>query len=101
MVVITYRDQSKNDQLTIEFFVYNPETRKFDTYGWDSDDRPKEVPTRDIRLIGCIKEVSGGKLEGRNAGGRLKGTYDPRTNETRDASGRLIGKQSTFNSHYV
>lgn len=51
-----------------------------------------ELRDRNGRLIGRIREISGGKLEGRDAGGRLKGTYDPRTNETRDATGRLIAK---------
>ena len=43
------------------------------------------------RLIGRIK-MSGSKYEGRDASGRLKGTYNPKTNETRDRSGRLVGK---------
>lgn len=42
------------------------------------------------RLVGKVLQA-GTKLEGRDASGRLKGTYDPRTNETRDASGRLVG----------
>jgi hypothetical protein len=44
------------------------------------------------RLLGKIREQNNGKYEGRDAAGRLKGTYDPRSNETRDASGRLVGK---------
>jgi hypothetical protein len=52
----------------------------------------QELRDRNGKLIGRIREISGGKLEGRDASGRLKGTYDPRTNETRDAAGRLIGK---------
>jgi hypothetical protein len=51
-----------------------------------------ELRDRNSRLIGKIKQLSNGKLEGRNASDRLKGTYDPNTDETRDQSGRLVGK---------
>lgn len=44
------------------------------------------------RPVGKVKVLSNGKLEGRDANGRLKGTYDPRSNETRDSNGRLVGK---------
>ena len=44
------------------------------------------------RLLGKIKELSSGKHEARNAKGSFCGTYDPKTNETRDARGRLVGK---------
>jgi hypothetical protein len=44
------------------------------------------------RIVGKIKTLSNGKLEGRDANGRLKGTYDPRSNETRDSNGRVVGK---------
>jgi len=44
------------------------------------------------RLIGKIKQLSNGKLEGRDAAGRLRGTYDPKADQTRDAAGRLVGK---------
>ena len=43
------------------------------------------------RLLGRIREV-GRKLEIRDASNRLKGWYDPGTNQTRDASNRLVGK---------
>ena len=49
------------------------------------------------RLIGKIKP-SGSKYEGRDAIGRLKGTYDPKSNETRDSSGRLVGKGNLLSS---
>lgn len=52
----------------------------------------QELRDRGGKLIGKIKTLSGGKLEGRDAGGRLKGKYDPKTDQTRDAGGRLIGK---------
>ncbi len=44
------------------------------------------------RLLGRIVARSNGVLEGRDALSRSKGTYDPRTNETRDTFGRLIGR---------
>ena len=44
------------------------------------------------RILGKIRQLSNGKLEGRDASNRIKGTYDPRTNETRDASNRVVGK---------
>ena len=44
------------------------------------------------KLLGRIKTRADGKMEGRDAIGRLKGTYDPKTNETRDPVGRIVGK---------
>lgn len=44
------------------------------------------------RLLGKIREKSGGDLELRDASNRLKGKYDAKTNTTRDASNRLVGK---------
>lgn len=44
------------------------------------------------RTIGKIKTIANGRLEGRDANGRLKGTYDPKANETRDSNGRVVGK---------
>ena len=43
------------------------------------------------RLLGTIDQ-SGSRHEGRDASYRLKGYYDPKTNETRDASNRLVAK---------
>ncbi len=43
------------------------------------------------RLIGRIKETAG-KQEIRNAQGKLLGRYDPKSNITRDAAGRRVGK---------
>lgn len=43
------------------------------------------------RPIGTITTTSG-KLEGRDANGRLKGTYDPKTDQTRDSNGRVVGR---------
>jgi len=51
-----------------------------------------ELRDRHGRLLGKIKEQYNGKLEGRDAHGRFKGTYDPNTDQTRDEHGRLVGK---------
>jgi hypothetical protein len=48
------------------------------------------------RYLGKIQELSGGVLEGRDASGRLKGRYYPKSNETHDASGKLVGKGNTL-----
>jgi hypothetical protein len=52
----------------------------------------QELRDKSNKLLGKIKQLSNGKLEGRDASNRLKGTYDPKSNETRDSSNRLIGK---------
>jgi hypothetical protein len=52
----------------------------------------QELRDSSNRLLGKITTLSNGKLELRNAASVLKGTYDPKTNETRDASSRLVGK---------
>ena len=44
------------------------------------------------RPIGTIITTSNGKLEGRDANGRLKGTYDPKSDQTRDCNGRVVGR---------
>ena len=51
----------------------------------------QEVRDRSNRLLGWRQE-NGNRIEGRDAGGMLRGWYDPRQNETRDACGRLVGK---------
>jgi hypothetical protein len=44
------------------------------------------------RTIGTITTTSNGRFEGRDANGRLKGTYDPKWDQTRDSNGRVVGK---------
>ena len=44
------------------------------------------------RLIGTIKTRSDGKLEIRDEKNSLKGSYDPKSNNTRDHTNRLVGK---------
>lgn len=52
----------------------------------------QELRDKSNRLLGKIKTLSNGKLELRDASNRLKGTYDPKTNDTRDPSNRLVAK---------
>lgn len=51
----------------------------------------QDIRDRTGRLLGWRQE-SGNRIEGRNAGGMLRRWFDPRQNETRDASGRLVSK---------
>ena len=44
------------------------------------------------RPIGTITTTPAGKLEGRDVNGRFKGSYDPRTDQTRDSNGRVVGR---------
>lgn len=52
----------------------------------------RELRDRMNRLIGTISAKANGQFEGRDYMGRLKGTYDPQRDETRDVMGRLVGK---------
>lgn len=52
----------------------------------------QELRDKTGRLLGRIKTRSDGKLELRDRTGSLKGTYNPKNNETRDKTGRLVGK---------
>lgn len=52
----------------------------------------QELRDKNGRLLGKVRLRSGGKWEGRDASGRLKGTYDPQRRETRDEHGTLVGK---------
>lgn len=52
----------------------------------------QELRDRTNRLLGTIKQRSDGKFEGRDRVNHVVGTYDPKTNETRDSSNRLVGK---------
>jgi hypothetical protein len=55
----------------------------------------QDLRDRGGKLIGRINEVAGTKLEGRDAAGRLKGTYN---SKTRDAAGRLVGNGNQLSS---
>lgn len=50
------------------------------------------------RLLGRLRRRFDGKIELRNPVGKLLGTYDPRTNQTRDPLGRLVGKGDLLTS---
>ncbi len=52
----------------------------------------RELRDRTGKLLGRLRELPGGKLELRDHVGRKQGIYDPRTDETRDHVGRLVGR---------
>ena len=52
----------------------------------------QELRDKTGRLLGKIKTLSDGKLEIRDKTGSLKGSYNPKNNETRDKTSRLVGK---------
>jgi hypothetical protein len=52
----------------------------------------QELRDKTNRLLGKIKTLSSGKLELRDHTNSLKGTYDPKRNETRDKTNSLVGK---------
>ena len=52
----------------------------------------QELRDKSNSVRGKIKILSNGKLELRDHTNSLKGTYDPKTNETRDKSNSLVGK---------
>ena len=51
----------------------------------------QQLKDKSGKLIGTIKTQVGGKQEIRDASGRIKGTFDPKSNVTKDNSGRLVG----------
>jgi len=44
------------------------------------------------KIIGKIHTLSNGKMEIRNSSGKKLGTYDPKTNYTRDQWNKIIGR---------
>jgi len=44
------------------------------------------------KLIGRIKTRNDGKMEIFDRTGKLKGSYYPKTNQTKDRNGKLVGK---------
>ena len=52
----------------------------------------RELRDKSGHLLGKIKSLSNGRLELRDASGRLLGHYDPKTDQTRDHTGKLVGK---------
>lgn len=52
----------------------------------------EELRDKSGKLLGKITILSNGKHELRDASTSLKGTYDPKSNETRAANTSLVGK---------
>lgn len=50
------------------------------------------LPDRNNRPVGTITTTSTGKLEGRDANGRYKGSYDPKADQTRDSNRQVVGR---------
>ena len=51
---------------------------------------------RNSRPIGTITSTPTGKLEGRDANSRFKGSQDPKTDQTRDTNGRVVGLENVL-----
>ena len=58
---------------------------------------PQFLKDKSGKLIGKITEFDG-RLRISNAEGRIIGTYDPKTNFTRNAEGGLVGKGNLLTS---
>ncbi len=52
----------------------------------------QELRDKNNKMLGKIKTLSNGKLELRDPNNKLKGTYDPKSNETRDPNNKLVAK---------
>ena len=52
----------------------------------------QDLRDKNGNLLGKIKSLSNGKSELRDKNGNLKGTYDPKSNETRDKNGNIIAR---------
>ena len=52
----------------------------------------QELRDKNHKLLARIKTLSSGRLEIRDPNNKLKGTYDPKTNETRDFNHKLVAK---------
>jgi len=52
----------------------------------------QELRDRNNRYLGKIKTRPDGKIEIRDASWFFKGIFDPRTNDTRDANDKFVGK---------
>ena len=50
----------------------------------------QQIKDRGGRLVGIIKTLPNGRQEIRDPSGRSLGTYDPKTNKTKDSTGRLV-----------
>lgn len=52
----------------------------------------RELRDNRNQLLGTIKTLYDGKLELRDSRNTFKGTYDPKTDETRDSRNSFVGK---------
>jgi hypothetical protein len=50
----------------------------------------KQIRDRNQKLLATIKTLSAGKQEIRDANLKLLGSFDPKSNQTRDANLRLV-----------
>jgi phage/plasmid primase-like uncharacterized protein len=57
-------------------------------------------PVRDRKgkLIGMLFVMQDGRIIFRSSGGKMLGTYYPKTNETRDHNGTLVGRGNLLTS---
>lgn len=58
----------------------------------------QQIRDRSNRLMATIEIKSSGKYEIRDPSNWLLGTYDPRSNDTRDPSNRLVAKGNVLTS---
>lgn len=58
----------------------------------------QQIRDQTNKLMATVKTLSSGKQEIRDARNKLLGTYDPRANETRDASNRLVARGNVLTS---
>ena len=52
----------------------------------------QQLRDKNGKLMGTIKTLANGKMEIRDHTGRCKGTFDPKTNETRDPNNKVVGR---------
>ena len=52
----------------------------------------RELRDANFSLLGRTRRRPDGRTELLDANGRLRGTYDDRSDETRDPTGRLVGR---------
>jgi uncharacterized coiled-coil DUF342 family protein len=65
-------------------------------YQWSMADQ--EIRDRRNTLLAKIKTLSEGRQEIRDSRNTLLGTYNPKTNETRDARNNLVAKGNVLTS---
>ncbi|REJ46910.1 MAG: hypothetical protein DWQ53_09755 [Microcystis flos-aquae DF17] len=58
----------------------------------------QQIRDRSNRLMATIEVKGSGKHEIRGASNRFLGSFDPRTNETRDEANRLLAKGNVLTS---